>query len=525
MKKLLPSYVSLFIAFLVAIFTAGYLRVHFVTFFPEPDGGFYTYLAQEIHAALSNGKNIPSNMHLALYPLITSWIFSLEINQYIALRWIDLLLAIVASFLFYKIILKESGSTIFTILLAGSALLVMNDKNFILFGFRNSIWASYVPLFGALIIWQSISEVERSISETKNYKFYFIGALVAFGILLREPFLPFFILGGISIFIAYGQASFYRYIIGSALLGFIVLGFVFIFREGGLIELIDSYIVLGNETNKPKANTFISTSLLAVKAFWFGIFCSIIFIFYAIKLYWQNKNLLTINRFLFWGLLALIPLIEPLLKYPVHYHFLNCIPGLVGLSALGWRYFSINESKKTKKYSMLIIIMICIFGIYPSILKSLNSKYFVDSKASVSYAYSALWNDIFRNEEVFKWSAYLQIADIIRKVSNKDSTLGLLTTSHALYPLTGLRPPIYKGWNTELDSILSEKVEVKAIEMLKKYQPTIITTVMLRLQGFEKPEDFARIIKKTNLYDKIYTINARNITMGDIYRLKNFKDN
>jgi len=509
---------SLLIAIIVAIFTAGYLRVHFVTFFPEPDGGFYTYLAQEIHAALSNGKNIPSNMHLALYPLITSWVFSLEINQYIALRWIDLLLAIIASFLFYKIILKESGSTIFTILLAGSALLVMNDVNFILYGFRNSIWASYVPLFGALIIWQSISKVE-------NYKFYFIGALVAFGILLREPFLPFFILGGASILIAYGQASFYRYIAGSALLGFIVLGSLFIFREGGLIELIDSYITLGIEINKPKANTFIGSSLLMLKAFWFGIFFSIIFIFYASKLYWHNKNLLTINRFLFWGLLVLIPLIEPLLKYPVHYHFLNCIPGLVGLSALGWRHFSLNESKKIKKYCMSIIIIICLFGIYPNLSASLNSKFFKDSKASVSYAYSALWIDIFRNEEVYKWSAHLQIADIIAKVLNKDSTLGLLATSHALYPLTGLRPPIFKGWNTELNSILSEKEEGKAIDMLKKYQPTIITTVMLRLPGFEKPEGFASIIEKTNLYDKIYTINARNITMGDIYRLKNFKDN
>ena len=169
--------------------------------------------------------------------------------------------------------------------------------------------------------------------------------------------------------------------------------------------------------------------------------------------------------------------------------------------------------------------IISLFGIYPNLSATLNSKFFKDSKASVSYAYSALWIDIFRNEEVYKWSPHLQIADIIAKVSNKDSTLGLLTTSHALYPLTGLRPPIFKGWNTELNLILSEKDEGKAIDMLKKYQPTIITTVMLRLPGFEKPEGFASIIEKTNLYDKIYTVNARNITMGDIYRLKNFKGN
>ena len=62
------KFLNLIVAIVIAIFTAGYLRVHFITFFPEPDGGFYTYLAQEIHAALSNGKKIPSEMTLALYP-------------------------------------------------------------------------------------------------------------------------------------------------------------------------------------------------------------------------------------------------------------------------------------------------------------------------------------------------------------------------------------------------------------------------------------------------------------------------
>ena len=95
---------NLIIAIIVAIFTAGYLRVHFVTYFPDPDGGFYAYIAQEINAALSNGQNIPSQMTLHMYPLITSWVFSLDINHYIALRWIDLLAAALASFLFYKII-------------------------------------------------------------------------------------------------------------------------------------------------------------------------------------------------------------------------------------------------------------------------------------------------------------------------------------------------------------------------------------------------------------------------------------
>jgi hypothetical protein len=300
---------------------------------------------------------------------------------------------------------------------------------------------------------------------------------------------------------------------------------LFIFREGGLIELIESYIAFGKVINSIAANTFIDSSLVVLKAFWFGIFIAIIFIFYAVKLHWHNKKLIKVNRFLFWGSLALLPIFEPLLKYPVPYHFTNCIPGLVGFSALGWSYLSVKQSKKTKRYSMLIIILICTYGIYPNLSASLNSKYFKDSKASLSNGYDALWIDIYSDEEQIKWSAYLKIADVIRKVAQKDSTLGLLTTSHALYPITGLRPPIFKGWNTMLHSILNEKEEDKAIDMLKKYQPTIITTIMYRLPGYEKPDGFASIIEKTNLYEKIYTNNAANIKMGDVYRLKNFKNN
>jgi len=513
------KFLNLLIAIIIAIFTAGYLRVHFITFFPEPDGGFYTYLAQEIHAALSNDKNIPPDMTLALYPLITSWVFSLEINQYIALRWIDLLVAVVASILFYKIILKESGSTIFTIMLVGSALLVMNDVSLILYGYRNSIWVSYIPLFGALLIWQGISKVE-------NYKFYLIGALVAFGILLREPFLPFFILGGISILIGYGQSSLYRYLAGNALLGIISLGCILFFREGNLLELINSYSVVISEVNLFENSSFIAPALSIVKVFWFGIFFSIISILYATKSYWHNKNLININRFIFWGALALTPILEPLLKFPIPYHFTNCIPGVVGLSAVGWSCISLKQSEKAKRYSIAIIILICIYGIYSNLSASLNSKYLRQENA-VANAYNALWVDIYSDKEQFKWSAYLHTAEIIRQHSNKNSTLALMHFSQALYPMTELRPPIFKMHNLPaFYKKYLDKDEGKMIDMLKKYQPTIIATIMYRLPAvMELPEviELPGIIEKTNLYEKISSINASNIMMGDIYRLKDFK--
>ena len=513
------KFLNLLIAIILAIFVVGYLRVHFVAFYPEGDGGFYTYLSQEIHAALSNGQNIPSDMTLALYPLITSWIFSFEINQYIALRWIDLLVAVVASILFYKIILKESGGTIFTLMLAGSALLFMNTIDFILFGYRNSIWVSYIPLFSALLIWQSISK-------TDSYKFYSIGALVALGILLREPFLPFFILGGVSILIGYGWTSFRRYLVGSAVLGISILGFILIFREGNLLDLINTYISMSSEGGSLGRNTFINDGLSIVKVFWYGILFSSMSILYATKLYWHNKNLININRFLFWGALALIPILEPLLKIPVPYHFTNCIPGLVGLSALGWSYFSLNQSKKVNRYGITIIILICIYGVYPNLSASLNSKMLLQKNAVIN-AYNALWIDIYSHKEIIKWSAFLTVADIIKRNSKKDSTLAVMSFSWALYPITGLRPPVFKM--SSLNRIYSVRLdgdEDKFVDMLKKYQPTIITTIMYRLPGVEEfpgVKGSAVAIEKTNLYEKINTVSAPNVFMGDVYRLKDYK--
>ena len=511
---------NLIIAIIVAIFTAGYLRVHFVTYFPDPDGGFYTYIAQEINAALSNGQNIPSQMTLHMYPLITSWVFSLDINHYIALRWIDLLAAVLASFLFYKIILKESGSTIFTIILAGSALLVMNDKNLVLYGYRNSIWVSYIPLFGALLFWQSISQAN-------SHKFYLIGALVTLGVLLREPFLPLFIIGGISILIGYGWNSIYKYLIGSALLGIVSFGFILINREGTLIELINSYsykiISINHYVIK---NAFLDIGLSMFKVFWFGIFFSIISIFYATKLFQQNKNLININRYLFWGALAIIPILEPVFKSPVPYHFANCIPGLVGLSAIGWNYISLNQSKKANRYNISIIILICLYGIYPNLSASLNSK-MLKQKNAVTNAYNALWVDSYSDKEQMKWSALLLIADVIKRSSNKDSTLSVMNYSQALYPITGLRPPLFEMQDLNaLYSILLEEDESKLIDMLKKYQPTIITTIIYRFPGIQEIpgiQEMPDIIRKTDLYEKIITVTSPNMLMGDVYRLKDFK--
>ena len=214
---------STVIAILVAIFTTGYLRIHWIPFLPESDGGFYTFFSQYFYTTLANGEVIAPSYPIALYSLLTSWVYGLDINQYMALRWIDLCLAVIASTLFFKVIEKESGSLFFSIVTVSAVLIVMNNYSFILYGFRNSIWAAYVPLFLALYLSQTINN-------KNHYLFYFIGAVAAFGVLLREPFLFFYITGAIAILFAYGWKILVKYLIGSAILGFITLFILIMLR-------------------------------------------------------------------------------------------------------------------------------------------------------------------------------------------------------------------------------------------------------------------------------------------------------
>ena len=173
-------------------------------------------------------------MTLSLYQFMTAWVYGLEVNQYILLRLIDGLVAVAASIILFKVILKESGSTLFTVILATALFIIMNDIEVIVYGFKISIWAAYLPLFTALLVWQNASKEDK-------YSFYLIGGLVSLGVLLREPFLPFFLLAGISILIGYGWRVLIKYLIGSAVVGFSVLAVMLMFRGWDLFDLINSY--------------------------------------------------------------------------------------------------------------------------------------------------------------------------------------------------------------------------------------------------------------------------------------------
>ena len=514
-----PKLLHFFIAIIVAVLTTGFLRLQLFSGFPESDGGLNTFINQYIYYALNNSQSLKA-MTVNLYQLMTHWVYALDVHQFIVLRLIDGLLAIIVSIILFKVILKESDSILFTIILMIPLLILMNNVLVIGYGYKNSIWAAYLPLFTALLIWQKSSKED-------TFSFYIIGALVSFGVLLREPFLPFFLLAGVAIFTSYGWRVLLKYLIGSAILGFSVLAVLLSFRGWDLLDLIDSYTNLTGGLGKFHSqiwDMFFNSSLRSLKANWFICITALASIIYFIKLYAADKKSVCMNRFYFWLLVALIPLIEPMVKVGFEYHLANCLPGLAGLSAMSWRYINNNESKQANTLSLLILGLMSLFVIVPSVNQTIVKSGKIYSPSDAIY-----WskNEVFRSSVLVQRSQYLNIAAEIYERSREGSTLVITNSLHVLYPLTGLLPPVYEL--SSLNPLYSRlnQDEEKLIKIIKKHRPTIIATP----PSEEIPEwqkDFSEIIEKTNLYNKVAVI-PKNLAINYgwrsviIYRLKDFK--
>ena len=513
---------QLCIAIIIAILTTGFLRLQLFSGVPAPDDGFYIFHSQYIYYALTNGQDLKT-MTLNLYQLMASWVYGLDVNQYVSLRLIDGLVAVATSIVLFKVILKESNSTLFTVILMSTLLILMNGLENIGYGFRNSIWAAYLPLFSALLVWQNASTEDK-------YSFYLIGGLVSLGILLREPFLPFFLLAGIAILIGYGWRVLVKYLIGSALLGFSVLGFMLMLRGWDLLGLIESYLYIGGGLSNYKnlsSDFFNFFGLSSVKSNWFIYITASVSIIYLIKLNSTNKKSVSTNRFYFWLGVVLLPILEPMMKIGMEYHFANCLPGLAGLSAMGWKYMSSQESERTKAISITVIGLISLFMILPTIDRTLiKSSYIYGPVDAIKWAKAS---DSFRGAQMIERSQYLTAAAKIYGLSRENSTLVVSGHMQGLNPLTGLLPPTY-GLN-DLKSLYSNLNfdQEKLISIIKKYRPTLILTTHLSSRLLDiKEKDLPSIIEKTNLYNKVEMM-EENLEInygwkaGTIYRLKDFK--
>ena len=223
-------------------------------------------------------------------------------------------------------------------------------------------------------------------------------------------------------------------------------------------------------------------------------------------------------------MISLIPIIEPMVKLGFEYHFAQSLPGLAGLSAMGWRYLNSNQSKKVVMSSVLILSLASLIVVGKMVKRSIiNSDYIYTPSIALKLISMP---DMFRGAQTIERSQYLIIARKIYELTKEDSTLAVFANMAILYPLTELLPPTYELSSLNAFYTNQNLDNKKLIKAIKNNRPTIIAIPNdIDLLAAKNLTD---IIKKTNLYKKVMVVPKNPaINYGwksiKIYRLKDFK--
>lgn len=498
----------------VVILATGLPRLSVLGSLPSTDEGVFAYFSQIIFASLSTGHGLPDSGTLMLYPMLLSWVFDLSVNHLMFLRLVDLIVALVAGLLFYKVIEQQSQSRLGATLIAAIFLFLMNQPLFIQSGFKNSIFSAYIPLFIALLWARNISKDSPS--------WLWIGGLSAISVLLRETFIPFVVVGAISILITHGWRTLTRFSMGGVLTGAIIIGAVLISR-GGMQAFLDAYVHAGDFYASMKDQTIpllISNGTASAKEAGIALGITGAAAFGLIVHTVHQRSSASLNRLLFWVAIAAVPLLEPITKIGFPYHFAVCLPGLAGICALAWHYLISPQPEKVRVVISAGLIAACVPLLWPKFV--LLSNIWSGTKENLAGMANTAWRP-----EAVAQSNYLLAADAILKAAPPGSTLSISGFMFSLYPLTGLMPPAYKSDHLNAMAIRYGFNAHALQRALESCPPDILmTTTRTDLPGSETIKE---AVEGSRLYGAVATIanspeKSYGTFGGTIYKLASHVD-
>lgn len=483
---------------LMLVFAVAILRLMLIGGLPTTDEGVFAYFAQIVHASLAAGKGLPDTGPLVLYPLLLNWVFAFDVNALVALRLIDMLVAMVAGYALYRVIEVESNSRLGAILISLLFLFTMNQPVFIQYGFKNSMFAAYVPLFTAL--WLGLAAPVG----VSARRWITIGALLSVAVLLRETFLPLIAIGALAVLIQRGFRSFFQLIVGGVGAGLLVAGLI-IAARGGITSLLESYQGVAKiyaAMADKRAEFFFSSGAQFMQEANIALVMAGLGFSVALVRSLGKGRVTSLPKLGFWLAATLVPLIEPASKIGFPYHFSVCLPGLAGLAALGWRNVCDGRPQALRlrfacsavsiaMLSMLIPRAVGLWGNWPQ------------SREVLTSFQTGHWPEIFTDK-----SNYLMAAEVIRQVAPSGGTVAVSGYMYALYPLSGLMPPkpeLANLTNVIIDLDLSEP---RLRETLLRCPPDVVMTTS-RTDWPGSPEILAAV-RETGIYEEVAEIPTTN---------------
>lgn len=410
------------------------LRLPLIAGFPCTDEGFYGLHAMLANKSITEGTGLPPLGVLHIYPVLASFIFSLDVNPILGLRLVDMIVAAVVAWGLFRLTSLENGNVFVSALVAFFFVTALNLPVFIDSGFKNASSASWLFLLPALFIGL------RS-EPGKARPFFLVGVLSCIGFCIRESYATLGIVGLAGIWISKGRRCAVAYLSGG-LITALAIFCLFAWARGGGKNIIDAYRIMGAMlVQVGKGFTTLAYLKLALQGV---LFLVPVFLFALIGgVRGIAEKLLCPGRVFFWLAVAFAPLAEILTKGGHPYSFSFALYGfapLTGYMARDWL-----SGKKAWRFAGVFLGAACA-----------AASLFLGGGQAVKAALQAApaFRDIAQMllnrewpEEMTGKSNYLLMAEAIKKNSAPGDTLEVSGNYMLLHILGSRFPPEDKTYS------------------------------------------------------------------------------
>lgn len=420
------------------------------------DEGYHDYMARFINLSYERGQGFPQGIiGYKLFPILFHWVWNLPGNGTIWLRVADLLFALASGWMFCLLLTRESNSWPIGLLLALAFFTGMNLDQTIDSGFKNSFFPSFLCLFSALYISRG--------AENHSWRWLAAGALTATGILFRETFVLFPVIGFMALLFTRNYAALWRYVaggIGAALLITVISAIL----RGQLWGIFEFYFVYGKIYGPEEAKRWLKFLENGSRAITFFLPLILLALWSIYCLIRQGRFTPT-SRGVFWLACALAPLLEPMAKIGFLYHFSACLPGLAGLCACAYSGHD-AVSARTLKYWRAAI------GLAALTMQPL--MYAQYAKLPITVETLKAWPQKGWPDSVVSQSNTLQVAKLIRELLPPGGTVSSTGFAYFVFPASLTEPPEMGLGDLSRTYIYAGYDKKKFLEKLDSNQPSLI---------------------------------------------------